>query len=297
MVEARRSFAAWAIVLNAGVWGLSWLPFRLLQAQGLHPLWATALIYALCLACLLLWQQLHRSKALRHVLHQPWLWWLMVSSGLTNTSFNWAVTYGDVLRVVLLFYLMPAWSVLLAWALLGERPTAPALLRLVLALGGVLIVLKSPDSAWQPASFLPRDLYDALAVLAGFCFALTSTLIRKLGQHEIPRTTIVSAMFGGGALFSALAAWAVLNEAPPLLAPAWLVLALGTGFAFLAANLAFQYGAARLSVVVTSLLMLMEVVFSSTSAVALGAAQLQAHVLIGGALIGLAALWAAWAEK
>ena len=30
-------------------------------------------------------------------------------------AFNWAVTVGDVVRVVLLFYLMPAWSVLLAW--------------------------------------------------------------------------------------------------------------------------------------------------------------------------------------
>jgi hypothetical protein len=36
---------ALALILNAFVWGVSWWPFRVLQAHGLHPLWATALIY------------------------------------------------------------------------------------------------------------------------------------------------------------------------------------------------------------------------------------------------------------
>ena len=309
-LSSSRSFAAWAIVLNAGVWGLSWFPFRLLQAQGLHPLWATALIYALCLCCLLLWQLVHYSgNSLKPAQPRPWLpwfWLLVVSSGLSNTCFNWAVTYGDVLRVVLLFYLMPAWSVLLAWTLLGERPSAKALMRLAMALCGVLIVLKSPDSPWRLASFMPQDIYDALAVLAGFCFALTSTIIRNLGNlanqgHAAPRAAIVGAMFGGSAVLSALVAlsaqWMGLWPAPPLLALAWMAFALGTGLAFLAANIGFQYGAARLSVAVTSLLMLTEVVFSSVSSIALGAAQLQAHTLVGGVLIGLAALWAARDEN
>ncbi len=40
-----------ALVLNALVWGVSWWPFRQLHAAGLHPLWATALMYALALVC------------------------------------------------------------------------------------------------------------------------------------------------------------------------------------------------------------------------------------------------------
>ena len=107
-----------ALVLNALVWGVSWWPFRQLHAAGLHPLWATALMYALALVCLLL----ARPQALRTALQHPALWLLALSSGLTNVAFNWAVTVGDVVRVVLLFYLMPAWSVLLAWRLLGDRP-------------------------------------------------------------------------------------------------------------------------------------------------------------------------------
>ena len=35
-----------ALVYNALVWGLSWIAFKALHAQGLHPLWSTAIVYA-----------------------------------------------------------------------------------------------------------------------------------------------------------------------------------------------------------------------------------------------------------
>jgi EamA domain-containing membrane protein RarD len=62
---------------------------------------------------------------------------LVLASGTTNACFNWGVTIGDVVRVVLLFYLMPLWAVLLARLLLGERMTSAALrrVRVALALG------------------------------------------------------------------------------------------------------------------------------------------------------------------
>lgn len=282
---------AWALVFNAFVWGCSWYPFRQLEAQGLHPLWATSLIYLLCLALLLLW----RPGAWRPLLSSPWLWLLMVSSGLTNVSFNWAVTIGDVVRVVLLFYLMPAWSVLLAWLLLHERPALRALLRLGLALTGVVIVLKTPQSAWP----LPASLPDWLALAGGFTFALTNVLLRRL--RALPEASRMSAMFGGGALLAA--AVALLGQSqglaypPPTPALGWMVLALLTGLAFLAANAGLQYGAAHLPAAATALIMLTEVVFASVSSVLLGAAELQARTLAGGALILAAAAWAAWPDR
>jgi EamA domain-containing membrane protein RarD len=64
---------------------------------------------------------LRRPGAWRELLRTPALWVLVLAAGTTNATFNWAVTIGDVVRVVLLFYLMPLWAVLLARALLGER--------------------------------------------------------------------------------------------------------------------------------------------------------------------------------
>ena len=65
-------------------------------------------------------------------------------------------------------------------------------------------------------------------------------------------------------------------------------------FAFLAGNIALQYGASRLPAHTTALVMLSEVVFASLSSVAFGAAQLTPPVLAGGALILAAAAWSAW---
>jgi drug/metabolite transporter (DMT)-like permease len=280
-----------ALLLNALVWGVSWWPFRQLEAQGLHPLWATALIYGISLMCLLAW----RPAAWRGLAAHPALWLLMLASGLTNVGFNWAVTMGDVVRVVLLFYLMPAWSILLAWWLLGEKPTRGSLLRLAMALLGVLLVLKTPASPWP----LPETAADGLALMGGFCFALTNALLRKL-QHT-PDAARAVAMFAGGTFTATGVALAgMVHGFVPALPPisvAWWPLALLLSAAFLAGNLALQYGAARLAAHMTALIMLSEVVFASLSAVLLGAAALSSRTMAGGCLIGLAALLATWPSR
>jgi drug/metabolite transporter (DMT)-like permease len=280
-----------ALLLNALVWGVSWWPFRQLEGLGLHPLWATALIYGFSLMCLLAW----RPGAWRGLATHPALWALMLASGLTNVGFNWAVTVGDVLRVVLLFYLMPAWSILLAWWLLDEKPTRGALMRLALALLGVMLVLKTPDSPWP----LPETAADGLALMGGFCFALTNALLRKL-QHT-PDAARAVAMFAGGTITATVVALAgVAHGVVPALPPmsvTWWPLALLLSAAFLAGNLALQYGAARLAAHKTALIMLSEVVFASLSAVLLGAAALSGRTVVGGCLIGLAALLANWPSR
>ena len=281
-----KALAAAALTLNAFVWGVSWWPFRALQDHGLHPLWATAIIYVFALLCLLL----VRPRAWHGFLKHPLLWLLVLASGLTNVGFNWAVTVGDVVRVVLLFYLMPAWVVLLAWPLLGEKPTAGSVLRLALALTGVVIVLKTPASPWP----VPESLADWLALMGGFSFALTNILLRRLNQT--PGESRMLAMFGGGAVMAtgvALVGMALgVVAAPPAPGVAWAGLALVISLAFLAGNLALQYGAARLSASATSLIMLSEVVFASVSSVVLGTGELSTRTLLGGGLILMASLLA-----
>ena len=284
------ALAASALVLNALVWGLSWWPFRALQGHGLHPLWATALMYLAIAAGLLL---LH-PKAWRGLAACPPLWLLGAAAGLTNVGFNWAVTIGDVVRVVLLFYLMPAWSVLLAWWLLGEKPSAGSLLRLGLAMAGVLVVLKTPGSAWP----VPQGAADWLALAGGLSFALTNALLRKLGHT--PGASRMLAMFGGSGLMAtaaALAGMAAQAVPGPALAAAGLPVLLALGLAFMASNAALQYGAARLAAGTTALVMLTEILFASLSSALLGAAEFTPRILLGGAMIVLAALLAAMAPS
>jgi drug/metabolite transporter (DMT)-like permease len=291
MATAARHAAAWAaaaLTFNAFTWGVSWWPFRQLEAQGLHALWATALIYGAAVLVL----TLARPAAWRELLRTPALWVLVLASGTTNASFNWAVTLGDVVRVVLLFYLMPLWAVLLARLLLGERLTPRAGLRVGMALAGAAIVLWPADGGGWP---LPRSAAEWLAVLGGFSFALNNVMLRREAHRSESARAL--AMFGGGVLVAgALAAGLSLQgTVPGLPAPAWgwvLGAAALAGW-FLAANLALQHGAARLPANATAVVMVSEVFFAAVSAVALGAGQLDARLVAGGGLIVLAALLAA----
>lgn len=280
------SLAVAALVLNAGVWGLSWWPFRQLQGYGLHPLWATATMYLMIVTGLLVSQR----GALRGFLANPPIWALAVFAGMTNVCFNWAVTLGDVVRVVLLFYLMPAWSVLVAWALLGEKPRPAALLRLALAMTGVLIVLKTPDASWP----VPQSAADWLALAGGFSFAITNALLRK--YRAAPGPSRMLAMFGGsGVLAFAVALSGLwLGQMPaPALQAAGIPMLLGLTLAFMASNAALLYGAARLAAGTTAIVMLTEILFASGSAAALGAAEFSPRIVLGGSLIVLAAVLAA----
>jgi drug/metabolite transporter (DMT)-like permease len=210
-------------------------------------------------------------------------------------GFNWAVTVGDVVRVVLLFYLMPAWSIFLAWAIVGEKPTGRSLARVMLALAGVAMVLKTPDSPWP----LPQSLPDWLALMGGFCFALNNAMLRRL--RDVPSEQRMFAMFFGGLLFSLvvglLGSWHGSVALPSMLPAGGWVLLLGFAVFFLISNVTLQYGAARLKASTTSLIMLNEILFATGSSVLLGAAQLETRIVLGGLLIIAAALWAAWDER
>ncbi len=272
------------LVFNAFVWGVSWWPLRWLHGHGLHPLWSTALVYLVGVGLITLarpsgWTELRRAPA---------LWGLMLAAGSTNAAFNWGVTIGDVVRVVLLFYLMPLWAVLLARLLLGERLSAAAALRIALALAGAALVLQPAGGGWP----LPRSLPDLLGLAGGFTFALNNVLLRREARQ--PEAARALAMFVGGALVATTLALGAPGLVPPLPppAPAWIAGTVGLALLFLAGNFALQYGAARLAANVTAMVMVSEVLFASVSAVALGAGRLSAALVAGGVLIVAAALLA-----
>jgi len=259
-----------------------------MEGAGLHPLWATGFMFATVTLVVTLYQ----PRIWLELFASPGLWLLALASGFTNVGFNWAVTVGDVVRVVLLFYLMPAWALLLARWMLSEPISQKGMLRLALAVAGVLLILKKPDDLWPVPSSLP----DWLALGGGFTFALTNVLLRRLEQTtELGR---LFAMFVGGTALALLVAviGSAVKIATPLPAFSWVLAftVVGMGAIFLIGNLALQYGASRLKSSTTSLVMLTEIIFASVSAVWLGAAVLEARVLWGALLIFAAAAWAAW---
>ena len=280
-----------ALLVNAFVWGVSWWPFRHLQAMGLHPLWATTIIYVLSAVAIVAW----RPGSLRQVATSPALWLIFIASGATNATFNWSVSIGDVVRVVLLFYLMPLWSLLLARLILKELLTPAALVRVAVALAGAVLVLSQGEPAAGAGTVVrpPLGLPEVLAILGGFAFALNNVMLkREAAQPEEGRAL---AMFLGGAVVAgvtatALSAGGAAGVNWPTGPGGWLLPAFGLSIAFMVSNLCLQYGAARLSATATAVVMPCEVLFAALTSVWWGGATLHASVLVGGALILAATL-------
>jgi drug/metabolite transporter (DMT)-like permease len=249
---------ALALVFNALVWGLSWWPFRQMQAEGLHPLWATVFVFALCTVVIGCW----RPHAIQEVMRTPALW-----------------------------------TVLLARWLLREALTIRAALQVGLALTGAVVVLWPQEAlgpSWWQQLPLPTSLAEVLGVLGGLSFALNNVMLRK-EAHRSEAARGWAMFFGGVVVAGGLAAvLTVLGTVPkpPGVSSAWLAPALVLSLLFLASNMALQYGAARLPANVTSVVMLSEVVVASASATVLGAGELTPRVWIGGTLIVGAALLA-----
>ncbi len=284
MSAALRWLPVAALMVNALTWGVSWWPLRQLEGAGLHPLWATVLIYTLAVALI----AALRPAAIAHLAKTPVLWVLVLAAGTTNATFNWAVTIGDVVRVVLLFYLMPLWAVLLARLLLNERLTPLALARVAMALTGAAVVLWPKDGGLP----VPQGLPDWLGLIGGFSFALNNVMLRR-EAHQPEAARALAMFFGGASVAGVLAAVLSAQGAVPLPpAPAfgWMAGALALAVVFLGGNLALQYGASRLPANVTAVVMLTEVLFASVSAVLLGAGQITPTLALGGALILGAAL-------
>ena len=283
-----------ALMTNALIWGTIWWPFRQLQAMGVHPVLGTALVYLILFCGLMLLKPYAAKIARQH----PLLLLLAFTSGTTNVMFNWAATTGDVVRVVLLFYLMPAWSVLLAWYFLGEKPNKYSILRLILAFSGVLIVMIPPGATWASLT-ANLSLPDALAIAGGFNFAGTNVVLRS--QYRVPSEARMLSMFFGGLV--AAGAMSVIGvhlgsmPALPALAANWPLMVLVVAVLIMLSNWTLQYGASRLAATTAAVVMLSEVVFASASNVLMEGTVLSDRLLLGGALVISASLIAAFESK
>ncbi len=288
--------ASWptlAIMLGASVWGMVWYPLRTLASLGVTGTAASAATSAAgCLFVLVL-----RRRAIASV---RWHWILPalgLAAGVTNLGFVWGSIHGEVMRVLLLFYLTPAWTALFAHFILHERLTWGGAGLAALSLGGAMLMLWSPQAGLP----MPASLAEWGGLAGGMGFAMSNVLILKASRvlPQMKPEMRTATIFGGAALFSACASLFEPMPAPPagghLALAALLVLALGLVLA--SNNMLVQYGLARVPANRASIIMLFELVVTALTAWLFAGEVPGPREWAGGACIVLASLLSSWIHR
>ncbi len=276
--ERRVAFAA--LLAGALVWGLIWFPYRVLRDAGLDGISSTTLTYAIAFVlALLVWRPVPTRPA------HPWLMLaLAFAAGGCNIGYVMATLTGEVMRVLLLFYLAPLWTVLLAWLLLGERLNRFGAFVVALSLAGAATMLWRPETGMP----LPRDLADWYGLGAGFCFALFNVISRK--SRELPVSQRILVSFLGVVVLGLLLGGIDLPPVASVPAATW-GLVLLVGALLLAINLVVQFGLCHTPANQAIVIMLSEVGFAAISSWLLAGELLGLQEWIGGAMIIAASLF------
>ncbi len=97
------------LLLSSTGFGLTWLPIKALGEAGLNGLHLVFIITASVSVVLMPW--LIRQRA-HWVPILPYMLLVALFGGTTLLAFQVAILHGDVIRVMILFYMLPIWSVL-----------------------------------------------------------------------------------------------------------------------------------------------------------------------------------------
>lgn len=280
-------FPVLALLWAATFWGMVWYPLRLLETAGLNGLWTTWVIFTVA-ALPGVWMAWSKRAEL---LEQPGLMVLIaLANGWLNVAFILAVLDGNVVRVLLLFYLSPLWSTLLAWWWLGEKPSRFGVATLAVAMIGALFMLWNPELGFP----WPQDEADWFAITAGMGFSLSNVSMRRLKHLSDPLKAAVSwwgvVLVVGGWLLFTQAPW------PHISSDAWIGAVVLGGVGIFTATLAVVYGVTKMPVHRSAVILLFELVAGAVSAQLLTDEIVSSVEWFGGGLIMLAAYLSARAS-
>lgn len=160
------------LVVLCLIWGLTW-PAMKIALYDMPPLTMRTLTagfggLTLLVICFL------RRRSLRIRPGKDWAH-VFVASLLNVVGFSLFTAFAQIAaattRVAVLNYIMPIWTLVLAWAVLGDRPTRVQAIAIVLCAIGVSILVFPLATTGVPLGLL-------LALASGFCWAAGTVYLK-----------------------------------------------------------------------------------------------------------------------
>ena len=211
------------VFFSSAIWGLLWVPMRHLESIGLSGLWAVLLFHMLPAAAMLPFM-----RSLVEIGRHQWV--PVLAAGLLMGAgfvlYSLGLVMASVTKTVVLFYMTPIWSSLLAFIWLGERAGFGRWVAIAGALVGCILTTAVHEDL---AGF---DRFDMFGLLSGLFWAIGSVIIRRYDRLDYRHITFLQYLLGG--LIALLAALVFAGPMPAL--AGWL---LAIPPAFVASSLVF----------------------------------------------------------
>lgn len=180
MISRLKSFSkqTWAKLagMYAGiVFGIYWIPVRFMDEAGIYGMWAVLVFNLVSFTLILPWV-LYRWREF-----VPGRLRLHFGAGITGLAYVLyvgAFLYSEVIRVLVLFYLMPIWGFVFARIFVGEAITAVRWISMLLGLTGLLVIC-----GIQNGIPVPSGIGDWMALLSGLLWAGISISVLT-DRHE-----------------------------------------------------------------------------------------------------------------
>ncbi len=269
-----------SLLLGCVFWGLSWLPLKYFADAGLTGNWVGMTAYGLV-----------GLVAIPIVIKQRKLWqgegallWLIgLFFGFANIAFSTALMQGEVVRVMLLFYLLPAWGAMGGVFFLKEQLGVRRKIAIFLSLSGVFVIMGGTAVFEHPLSMV-----DFLALAAGFCLSAAGVVNKK--AQKIPMASRAFVPFIFCPMLAAVAHSVVPATMPDMAPTIWVLLALFAFVWLFGATLLTTYGVAHIEASQASILQVTELFVAILSAIYIGGEILTLKEILGGAMIVIAAV-------
>jgi drug/metabolite transporter (DMT)-like permease len=188
----RSSLPTLSVVAVGMLWGVYWMPMRLLDENGVGAAWVSIVFSAVMMFSPLPWLISSRNFDVRGKQAAAGMF-----LGTAFTSYTCSLLLTDVMHAILLFYLTPIWSTLAGFVLHRAKPTLMRVMAIIFGLGGMMFILGAGDGfPW------PKNAGDWIALASGMLWAGGSMLAAKSTDDAI---AMPIALFGLGGVLSSLA--------------------------------------------------------------------------------------------
>ena len=266
-----------SLLFGAFVWGIIWYPYRLMAQAGVSGIYSSFYVFILTIAIALPYFFITKKKV---PIWSKDFWLLAFVAGYTNISYVLAVIDGEVVRVMLLFYLSPVWTISLAHFMLNEDTQKRHYIAVFISLIGAFIMF------WEPGYLIHLDSKnDWLALSSGLGFAMTNVMTRKHEHMTVNQKAL--AIWLGVIVVAMICIMFDKNAMPTLdfFRPVDAAIMMVIALSLFLSTLLVQFGVTQIKAVEASSFFLFEIVVAAISSYFLVGESIALKEWLGGILI------------